>query len=325
MRVTIAAYWLGCLLIGGLLACEDVSSYTLPGPYVPVPVKGYDGRRLIWEPKPGEKQCYEPSFSPDGTKVAVSYRRGIFDPAADLAIYDLTTKELKVVLTGFVARGPSWSPDGEWIAYTSFSGPAPNIYLVRPDVSDNHKLVDLPWSGCPIWNKPKSDGLFFLWGSFKKTGVKKTCPAYYDLTTREIVILRRSAALNYGRTAPGPESAKVGTCLYGDDHEEGSAVLAFMNRDGGDFEVVWPRSFTELGVLTDWSPSGEYVLVNYYYFGSDQQTLWTYKVKTGKVRQLTMCPPEKDFETITEGSWGPNGDVVFNSQDGRLYLIKGLG
>ncbi|NIT35604.1 MAG: hypothetical protein GTN49_03745 [candidate division Zixibacteria bacterium] len=71
------------------MSCEDVPTYTLPGPYVPPPVKGDDGRRLLWEPGPMEAQCYEPSFSPDGLKVVVSYRYGFFARAAELAILDL--------------------------------------------------------------------------------------------------------------------------------------------------------------------------------------------------------------------------------------------
>ena len=48
-----AAYFLGLFIIAAV-SCEDVPTYTLPGPYVPPPVKGIDGRRLVWEPGPNE-------------------------------------------------------------------------------------------------------------------------------------------------------------------------------------------------------------------------------------------------------------------------------
>ena len=101
------------------VACEEPPTSVPEQPYVPPAVKGYDGRRLLWEPKPGEKQCYEPCFSPDGTKVVVSYRDGVFGLNADLAVYDLVKRDLDVMIERNRARRPTWSPTGEWIAYQS--------------------------------------------------------------------------------------------------------------------------------------------------------------------------------------------------------------
>jgi hypothetical protein len=112
----LAPYFLALFIIGGVVSCEDVPTSTLPGPYVPPPVKGEDGRRLIWEPEPGEAQCYDPCFSADGKSVVVSYRYGYLNREADLAVLNLDTGELEVIVRGNCAKYPSWSPKGEWIA-----------------------------------------------------------------------------------------------------------------------------------------------------------------------------------------------------------------
>lgn len=71
----------------------------------------------------------------------------------ELTVYNTDTKVSRAVLkyggdfTSFrEILSPAFSPDGQWIAYTSDDG----IYLIRPDGSENHQIV-------------KSDVVNFLW------------------------------------------------------------------------------------------------------------------------------------------------------------------
>jgi len=150
-------------LVAATVRCEDAAT-EISGPYVPPQVKGDDGRRLIWEPEPNApKQPYEPDFSPDGMKVVVSYRNGIFGRDADVAILDLTTRELKVIIEGNSAKRPQWSPTGEWIAYESqHPGHSRTLWVVRPDGTDNH-MVDLGNYAryVPHWG-PAGDRIYFV-------------------------------------------------------------------------------------------------------------------------------------------------------------------
>ena len=72
-----------------------------------------------------------------------------------LDIYDGTEAESTVVVinleTGKETKigygvGPSWSPDGQWLAYTARDG----IYLARPDGSENNRVVDYDSYGLPV-------------------------------------------------------------------------------------------------------------------------------------------------------------------------------
>ena len=313
----VAAYWLGVVVIGGLVSCEDVPTSTLPGPYVPPPVKGDDGRRLLWEPGPMEAQCYEPSFSPDGTKVVVSYRFGIFARAADLAILDLTTGKIDVILEGNCAKRPSWSPTGKWIVYGSDSDIAPYNWLCRPNGSENHR-IEIKWAKAPRWGSG-GDRIYF------STAIEPREPdyaVYYDLEEEKLNVLRKDAFYHHGAVVPAPGEEKITFNLISTSGKPvDDVILALINKDGKGFERLWgPGNGTGGPVI--WSPDSKYILVWYGVLRSDQEGLWTYEVKSGVVRQLTRCPRETDFETIEGASWGPNGDIVFASEHGSLYLIK---
>jgi Tol biopolymer transport system component len=306
-------------LLAGAVSCEDVPDSTLPGPYVPPPVKGDDGRRLLWEPRDEyEKQCYEPSFSPDGTKVVVSYRDGIFGRDADLAILDLNTGKLSIIIEGNSAKRPSWSPTGEWIAYQGDAEAAPYIWLCRPDGSENHRL-DFKWAYSPKWG-PEGDKVYF---SCSVNAREKDYAVYYDLGDEKLHVLYRNPLLNAEVLVPSPQGGKVAFYLLDDLQNYKDINLALINADGTGFEVVWPAGAPRFwAAARAWSPDGRYILMGYGYPGTYIDELGTYELKTGIFRPLTMCPPSLEGENIIYASWGPNGDIVFDNEYGRLFLIK---
>ena len=88
-------------------------------------------------------------FSPDGERV-VFQRQG----PAGLAIFTASIDgqdELQLTDWGLGAR-PDWSPDGEWIAFTSFRDGNNEIYIVRPNGNRETRLTNSPISDWqPRW------------------------------------------------------------------------------------------------------------------------------------------------------------------------------
>jgi Tol biopolymer transport system component len=72
-----------------------------------------------------------------------------------------------------------------------------------------------------------------------------------------------------------------------------------------------------------WSPSGRYIVFSYLNSSWEYgYALYVYDVKNRTVTQLTMRPREAEYEHFYRASWGPNGDIVFATVEGWLYLIK---
>jgi len=320
MRICLLAA--AVLSLACALSCEGYPGDDSPF-YIPPPVKGDDGRRVFWMPKPGEKQPYEPSFSPDGKEIAVSYRDGPFGRDANLATIDLETKELTILVTGNTAKTPAWSPTGEWIAYQSQALGKRYIWLVRPDGSENHRL-EIPGiieAYTPRWS---ADGKKI----YTQAWVEPREPLYavsYDIDTGEMAVLRKPGELGHDNVVPARRGDKIALGLFNQAIPGRGYALALINADGTGFAPIWPEN-DGIGDPKDWSPDDKYVLVRFRYPNAAEDGLWTYEVATGAVRQLTMCPPHLERELLHGGSWGPNGDIIFGGYDrpitGWLFLIK---
>ena len=251
-------------------------------------------------------------------KVVVSYRYGIFARAADLAILDLRTGKIKIIVEGNCAKRPTWSPEGEWIAYQSDRESAPYIWLCRPDGSDHHRL-DFKWAWTPRWG-PKGDKIYFPYAYNPR---EKEYGVYYDLNERTLHILYRDPLRGVGPPLPAPGGGKIAFYLFDSLQSYKDINLALINDDSTGFEVLWPAGTRRwwAGALA-WSPNGKYILMGYGYPGTGTGELGTYELKTGIFRPLTKCPPKLELESIRYASWGPNGDIVFDNEYGRLFLIK---
>src|SRR5262249_21855873 len=102
-----------------------------------------------------------PHFSPDGTRLVYSKflvgQYGDPSPETDVVIYDFASeREIPLTQSGHAFQ-PAWSPDGERIAFGSYSGDS--LWIMNADGSNQH-LIGAP-SGSPDdirWND-------FAWSS----------------------------------------------------------------------------------------------------------------------------------------------------------------
>ena len=85
---------------------------------------------------------FSPSWSPDGERIAFSFidNRG----NRDIGIVNRDTSLFERLTHDHIDdRTPTWSPDGAWIAYISYEGGIPNLFRIRPDGSEKHRITDV--------------------------------------------------------------------------------------------------------------------------------------------------------------------------------------
>lgn len=123
-----------------------------------------DGTGLTPLTSTPECECY-PAWSPDGSKIAFSRRKGghfvisVMDPDGS-NVKDLFEPDLKLSIDN-VECAPAWSPDGKHIAFTSSRDGNPEIYVISADGSNlrnltNHPAVD----AFPDWSPDGSEIAF---------------------------------------------------------------------------------------------------------------------------------------------------------------------
>ena len=106
------------------------------------------------------EQQLNPTFSPDGRKVAFHGFRG---NQADIFVYDLDTGEV-VNLTddAFFDAAPVYSPDGRWLYYSSVvDGYAKLFRMDLSDPSKRYQLTQGEWNDRDAYVGPKGDRIFF--------------------------------------------------------------------------------------------------------------------------------------------------------------------
>jgi Tol biopolymer transport system component len=112
---------------------------------------------------PGDERY--PTFSPDGTQIAFRHGDDLVEPSGDEEVYVMNadgTNVRRLTDNADFDSAPAWSPDGQWLAFehapgdTLTPGTEPqekDIYVMRPDGSDVHRLTDSPGlDEGPVWS-----------------------------------------------------------------------------------------------------------------------------------------------------------------------------
>jgi TolB protein len=109
-----------------------------------------------------------PTYSPDGTKIAVANYLTRTGKGQIWVLDTETEKWTELTDSKDGAYDPAWSPDGEWIAFTMREGTAHNIYVVPTDAEKWTEEYPVPIklttdgvSRTPVWS-PDGNRLAYL-------------------------------------------------------------------------------------------------------------------------------------------------------------------
>ncbi|HVR41018.1 MAG TPA: BamA/TamA family outer membrane protein [Thermoanaerobaculia bacterium] len=183
------------------------------------------------------EQQLSPTYSPDGRKIAFSAFHG---NQADIYLYDIENGEIKN-LTGdsFFDGAPVFSPDGQWLVYssvvsgTSETSEAPPAYakLFKLNVAnpaERYQLTNGPWNDIDAYFSP--DGKRIFYASDKQTGRN-------IVVASNILEKAEDAAKREGDTPKADPTNFAAYNIYSLDLASGD-VLQYTDVVGGCFTPV---------------------------------------------------------------------------------------
>ena len=138
---------------------------------VALPPGATEERTLIAHPFDEYESVGQPTWSPDGTRVAfigsTAFKR------AEIFVWTEATGEFNQITSGSTSsRQPSWSPDGKSLAFTRLDGPRSNIFKIDLETKKETPLTDFEKAEHPSWSP---DGRRIVFQNRSGDGPRRVC------------------------------------------------------------------------------------------------------------------------------------------------------
>jgi Tol biopolymer transport system component len=236
---------------------------------------------------------------------------------------------------------PSWSPTGNEIAYTSFQHGLGDIWVMRPDGTDQRRLTTDPaYDDIPMFSPDgqriafvsNRSGSLQIWvmnadGSDQHQITASAGTNYFPTWSPDGSRIafrsdRDGDAEIYSMRADGSDVKRLtddasidfspnwgpdGRILYVSNRDTGGkSSLWVMNGDGSDQHRLTPRDFVWNELSPVWSPDGKQIL-----FQADRDVpvgnreLYVMNADAGGLKRLTRYPGQDNWPT-----WSPDGKRI---------------
>jgi Tol biopolymer transport system component len=258
----------------------------------------------------------DPSWSPDGTKIAFSSTRTSLSNSDIWVMNADGSGQTRLTDTTVFDNNPSWSPDGTKIA---FDGDFPlDIFVVNADGSNVTRLTDNPRAdGFPSWS-PDGTKIAFASNRDRNDGIYVMNADGSDETN-----IINNPALEYDPSW-SPDGTKIAFTIA--DPSVGRSDIFVMNADGsGQTNLSNSPSSTEN--LPDWGPEEDTtppvitvpddIVVE---ATSEQGAEVTYTV-TAQDNVDGNATLEEDGSTITQDDIGGDIDISCEPASGSVFPI----
>jgi len=264
--------------------------------YIPG-AEGLTDRELVWVDREGNVDTFSderrpfrgtPTFSPDGRRVAIEIQSSIED--SDIWIYDVERENWSQMTTGG-GTWPLWSPDEEWIFFSSDRSGGFNLFRVAAD-------------GAGIVEK-------------LTTGIEWDAASSFSPDVKVLAFSRQTeSGEHHVLMLPLEEGAEPEPFLATKRSElqpvflAGGDWVAYTSDKSGQMEVYlqpYPgpgptvKVSTSTGFLPVWNPNGQEL----FYRGQDN-TVWT--VSIGTEPELTLGKPRLLFRAERMGPFAVSAD-----------------